>query len=233
LNTRLTSTFISLLLFQWFLFAHFASAQKTDFQSWNQLSAQIAIDQEKKWLFYFEAQPRISDNVSQLERLIIRPAIGYNYDNEIVFYLGYGWTPGFMDSHYDGDFNNENRIWQQVLLRKTALGINWVHGFRQEQRFISDTSDVSNRFRYQLRGSYKFYEEQNFGLTAYQMLFFNLNSVDNGPRAGFDRARAFFGPFWEIESARYEVGYLGEYGKRFGGDDRVVNALLLSAAFSF
>ena len=208
-------------------------AQRSNFQAWSQLTTQFAIGHERKWLFYLEAQPRFSDNSSRFDRFFIRPAFGYNYDKDINFYLGYAWTPRYLDNSYQSDFRNENRIWQHLVVRKAALGINWVHGLRQEQRLFAGVSAVSNRFSYQLRGSYKMSESQDFGLTAFQILFLNLNSVENGPRAGFDRARAFFGPYLTIKSARYEVGYLGEYGKRFGNEDRMINALMLSAIFNF
>lgn len=210
-----------------------ASAQRTDFQAWSQLTTQFTLDKEKKWLFYFEAQPRVGDDISRLERLLIRPAIGYNYDKNITFYLGYGWTPTSTDSEYEGDFRNENRIWQQMSIKQSALGLDWVHRLREEQRMIDDASSVSNRFRYLLRGSYQFCDCQDFGLTGYNELFVTLNSVERGPRAGFDRNRFFFGPFWGDSKARFEVGYLGEYGKRFGNDDRMINAVAVAAFLNF
>ena len=50
---------------------------------------------------------------------------------------------------------------------------------------IDDASSVSNRTRYLLRGSYRFCNYQDFGLTGYNELFVALNSVERGPRAGF------------------------------------------------
>ena len=208
-----------------------AIAQRSDFQAWSQLTTQISLGEDKKWLFYFEAQPRMGDDVSRLERLLIRPAIGYKLDQDVAFYLGYGWTPTFMDSHYEGDFRNENRIWQQVLIKKSAFLIDWQ--IRQEQRWVEDTSGVASRSRMLIRGSYKFCDCQDFGLTGYNELFVNLNSVSGGSQGGFDRNRFFFGPFLEQGKARYEVGYLGEYARRFGTGQRMINALMLSAMFNF
>lgn len=209
------------------------SAQRTDFQAWSLVTANISLDQEKKWLFYMEAQPRVGDDITRLERLLIRPAIGYNYDKNIAFYLGYAWTPTFMDSSYQEDFRNEQRIWQQMLIKHSDFGLDWQHRLREEQRIIDDASSVSNRFRYLLRGSYRFCDCQDFGLTGYNELFVTFNTVERGPRAGFDRDRFFFGPYIADGAARYEIGYLGEYGKRFGSSDRMINALMVSAQYSF
>ena len=127
-------------------------AQNTDVQSWTQVITQINLN--KEWFAYMEAQPRAGDDISRLERLLIRPAIGYNINPNIALFLGYAWTPTFMNNHYQEDFRNENRIWQQVLIKDSRWGLDWQHRLRQEQRFIQDAAGPSNRTRYLLRGSY-------------------------------------------------------------------------------
>jgi hypothetical protein len=214
-------------------YTHTAFAQKTDFQSWSLLTANISLDSEKKWLLYLEEQVRVGHDFNNLERTLTRPAIGYNYDKNLTFYLGYAWTPTYINTSYDDDFRDEHRIWQQILYKHTYIGLDWQHRLRQEQRFIDDASSAANRTRYLLRASYKFTDSDTYGLTAYNELFVNLNTVERGPRAGFDRDRFFVGPFFQVDNARYELGYLGEFGKRFGNDDRMINVLFVSANFNF
>ena len=215
-----------------FLFPSESIAQRTDFQAWTLVTTNISLDADKKWFFYMEAQPRVGNDVSRLERILIRPAAGYNINKSVSLFLGYGWTPTFSNSEYESDFRNENRIWQQILISHSDFGLDWQHRIRQEQRMIDDASGVSNRTRYLLRGSYKFCDSDDWGITGYNELFVNLNSVERGPRAGFDRDRFFLGPFYTSGAGRYEVGYLGEYGKRFSSDDRMVNALMFFAHFT-
>jgi hypothetical protein len=210
-----------------------AHAQQTDFQSWTLVTAQTTLDYDKRWLLYAEAQPRVGDDISRLERLLLRPAVGYNYTKSTTFYLGYAWTPTFYTTKYEEDFRNEQRIWQQILYKHDMLGLAWQHRLRQEQRFIDDASSTSHRTRYLLRGSYRMSESYNAGLTGYNELFITENSVQRGPRAGFDRNRFFFGPYIVAGAGRYEVGYLGEYGKRFGNDDRMINAIMVAANYNF
>ena len=195
-------------------------------------TAQTSLGSEKRWLLYAEAQPRLADNVSQLERLLLRSAIGYNLSRNVSAYLGYAWTPTFVDTNYNDSFRDEHRIWQQLLVRHNGLDLVWQHRFRQEQRLIEHTSDVSHRFRYLLRGSYRIGQELDWGWTGYNEIFVTFNSVEKGPRAGFDRNRFFYGPYFAVGAARYEVGYLGEYGKRFGQSDRMIHALFFSLNFS-
>ncbi|MEY4667477.1 MAG: hypothetical protein RL518_176 [Pseudomonadota bacterium] len=207
-------------------------AQSSDWQSWTQVITQVKVNQE--WFSYMEVQPRVGDDISRMERLLIRPAVGYNINPNIALFLGYGWTPTFMNKHYEEDFRNENRIWQQVLVKDSRWGFDWQHRLRQEQRFIEDAAGPSNRTRYLLRGSYALSDSGNFGLTGYNEIFVTLNSQHNGPKGGFDRDRFFFGPYFKQGPGRYEVGYLGEYAQKFDEDGgRYINAIMVMAFLNF
>jgi hypothetical protein len=207
-------------------------AQSSDVQSWTQVITQLNVT--KEWFVYMEGQPRVGDDVSRLERLIIRPALGYNINPNIALFLGYAWTPTFMNNDYQEDFRNENRIWQQVLVKDSRWGLDWQHRLRQEQRFIEDAAGPSNRTRYLVRGSYPLSNSGKFGLTGYNEIFVNLNSEYKGPKGGFDRDRFFFGPYFKQGPGRYEIGYLGEYAQRFDEDGgRYINALMVMAFLNF
>jgi hypothetical protein len=221
-----------LLLVTSLIYTSNSEAQRSDLQSWTLFTATTGIGERKEWLFYLEAQPRIGDDISKLERLLLRPAVGYAFSKEVSVLLGYAWTPTFMNARYEEDFRNEERIWQQILLKDNNFGIDWQHRLRQEQRMIDDASGTSHRTRYLLRGSIPMNDCGNWGMTGYNELFVTWNSLSGGPRAGFDRNRFFFGPYFVQGPARFEIGYLGEYGKRFGGDDRMINALMLALNLS-
>jgi hypothetical protein len=117
--------------------------------------------------------------------------------------LGYAWTPTFMNASHDEDFRNENRIWQQILIKQTWLGLDWQHRLRQEQRIIDEAGGTSNRTRYLLRGSYPLATDGTVGLTGYNELFVAENGVAKGPVGGFDRDRFFFGPYLKSGPGRY------------------------------
>ena len=207
-------------------------AQSTDFQSWTQVIAQVDIN--KEWFTYMEVQPRVGDDISRMERLLIRPAIGYTINPNIALFLGYAWAPTFMNNHYQEDFRNENRIWQQLLVKDSRWGLDWQHRLRQEQRIIEDAGGPSNRTRYLLRGSYALSESGSYGLTGYNEIFVNLNSQQNGPKGGFDRDRFFFGPYFKQGPGRYEIGYVGEYAQKFDEDGgRYISAIMVMALLNF
>ena len=227
LRILVTCTIVSILSLQ------STFAQKTDLQSWTLVSATLNLDPAKQWFLYGEVQPRIGDDISRMERLLVRPAFGYNLDKHVSLFLGYAWTPTFTNASYDGDFRNENRIWQQILIKHSMLGLDWQHRLRQEQRIIEDAGATSNRTRYLVRGSYALPGYENFGLTGYNEIFVTENGVTKGPKGGFDRDRFFFGPYITSGAGRYEIGYLGEYARQFGSDSRMINALMVSASFGF
>ncbi|HMO19217.1 MAG TPA: DUF2490 domain-containing protein [Oligoflexia bacterium] len=204
-----------------------------DTQSWTLITGQINIDEAKKYSLYLEVQPRVGDNVEKIERLLLRPAIVYNLNQKLSFYLGYAWTPTFADINYDYEFNHENRIWQQIFFKHDLFGISWQHRFRQEQRYLEKVSSVSHRSRYLLRGSYALDQEGSFGLTAYNELFINLNDTGKARAQGYDRNRFFLGPYFKSGSVRYEVGYIAEHAKRFGPEQRLINAFLVSLGVIF
>jgi hypothetical protein len=232
IKPKLLNTFIALSCL---VGGHVSSghAQQTDFQSWTLVAATVDIDPDKKFFAYMEVQPRIGDGISRLERLLIRPALGYNLSPNLALALGYAWTPTFSNASYEGDFRNENRLWQQLQYKHDLWGLKWQHRLRQEQRIIEDASSTSYRTRYQLRGSYGLAPDNSYGLTGYNETFATENGTRRGFRGGFDRSRFFFGPYLLSGPGRYEIGYLGEYARQFGKDSRMINAIIISAQYTF
>ncbi len=210
-----------------------ALAITNDTQSWSLLTALVNLDEAKKFAVYMEAQPRVGDNVRTMERLLLRSALVYNFDPQLSVYLGYAWTPTYMNSSYEHDFKDESRVWQQLLYKHDLLGLSWQHRFRQEQRMIDNVDTVSHRFRYLLRGSLPFDQDATYGLTAYNELFLNLNDTGRGRATGYDRDRVFIGPYLKSGIVRYEAGYLGEHARRYGAEQRLINAFLISAGITY
>ena len=74
---------------------------------------------------------------------------------------------------------------------------------------------------------------QKTDFQSWALVTATANGINKGPEGGFDRDRFFFGPLFRAGPGRYEIGYLGEYARQFGNDSRMINALLMSAQFSF
>lgn len=210
-----------------------ATAHPYDFEGWFSTNAHIALDDDKTYHMYLEAQPRQGNNFKRFGLFQGRVAINYNISRAVGLYVGYAWVPTFFDANYHRTYRDEQRVWQQVTYRHELLGIQWQHRFRQEQRMIMHTKGVSHRTRYLLKGSYPLLSDSSFGLTSFNEIMFNLNQVENGPWTGYDRNRFFVGPYWQRGHGRYEVGYLGEHAKRFGTDERWAHVLAVQIAYTF
>lgn len=206
------------------------AAQTHDVQSWTLLTAQVGLAHQGRSFVYLEAQARVGDDVSHLERLLLRPAVGRQLSADVGVSLGYAWTPTYLDTRYEEVFRGEHRLWQQLAIRHGGAGATWQHRIRQEQRLLDDADGTSHRTRWLVRASRPLDGRGRVGVTGYHELFLTWNSVERGPQAGFDRSRIFIGPYLVRPGVRYEIGYVGEYGRRFGPSDRIVHALLVSAA---
>lgn len=209
------------------------AATPHDFEAWAATAAFIPLEDSNTYQLYVETQPRLGDNWQRMATALIRTALVYHATPSCSLFAGYGWFPAFYDSDYHRSYRDDQRLWQQLLYKHELWDITWQHRVRQEQRWIEHTAGVSNRTRYMLRGSFPFNDTQNFGITASDEIMVNLNTVEGGPWSGYDRNRIFVGPYWLHGITRYEVGYLGEHTKRFGDDERWVNALAMVATLNF
>lgn len=209
-----------------------ASATPTDFEGWFTTTTLTALDEDRRYQFYLELQPRLGDDWHRMALVVVRPALVYSPKKNLSLFAGYAWVPKFYNQQYHHDYRDEQRLWEQLLYKHSSIGIAWHHRLRQEQRMLAEAHGVSNRSRYLIRGSYPLIEGNPVGLTGYSETLVNLNGVKGGPPGGFEQNRFFFGPFWESDGTRYELGYLGEYDRQFGDDSRWVNAIAVLAAFS-
>lgn len=209
-------------------------AQQSDFEGWFQYLANIGLDEERDWILTLEEQAQLGDDWKRLSTNILRTMVNYNWTEQFSTGGGYMWGPMFYNSQYHRIDRDENRTFVQLMYRHDLWDVQWIHRFRQEQRFIEDTRGaVSNRGRYMIRGSYGLSDDKNFGLTAYNELYINYNGVYNGPTGGYDQDRLFFGPYWRVDNARYEVGFLEQHTQRFGLEPRWAQVLMFMASFDY
>ena len=181
-----------------------SAAIDPDIQAWSVLFAQKNLDDFR---LYFEVQPRLTRDVSVLDRVLIRPAVGFEFAPGHSVWLGYLWS---LSTQNGG--NHEQRFWQQYLNQRVIERWTLFNRIRLEQRFIQNVGDTAWRVRHQFRALYALDSEKIWSAAVFNELFFNLNSVSSGPQSGFDQNRFFigvsrlFGP-----QLRVEPGYLLNY----------------------
>lgn len=179
-----------------------ARADESDTQQWTVFT--VEKDLSKRWRGYFEIQPRFGHDISKLDRLIVRPAIGYRVNSKLSLWQGYGWTPAF-----EPEFNDEHRLYQQVLYEDKLGKTAFASRTRLEERFIEGAGSTAVRFRSMLRFMHPISADGRWAAVAYDELFFNLTSASPGPVAGFDQNRLFLGVSRQLnKQLRVETGYL-------------------------
>lgn len=187
-----------------------------DLQLWAPVVLQATLKPVRLWV---EVQPRFDDDVGRLGVVLYRPALAWLTPVEgLSLWGGYAFV-----EQYDPSYAHENRAWEQVQYDHTpgaSIGLRLIHRLRAEQRFLQDRDPVAHRLRWMLRAQVPLALDGKLQAIISNEAFFNLNSVDGGPRAGFGEDRAFVGPGLQlVENARLEVGYMAQYVNRQGDED--------------
>ena len=150
-----------------------------------QVSAQKTIDdQVHGWVVYqgnhhlnakldlhTEYQWRRADGFSDWQQSLTRIGIDYKFNPSLTFSAGYGWILTYpYGTQPIANQTNENRLWQQVILKQPIGNLQIQHRYRLEQRWIDTQFKQRIRYRAQvLVPLQKSFVEQKKGL------FLNVN----------------------------------------------------------
>ena len=185
------------------------------------------------WKFYIEAQPRIGTDPAtrdtNLRTFIVRSAIGYQITEAWSLWMGYAYQPNFNPSRY------ENRVYQQSLYQNEIGPFKMANRTRLEERMIQDAGQPAMRILHQLWLMYPLPRWPQWGLVAADEPFINLNTVTNGPIAGFDQNRLYLGVSRQLgPHLRVEVDYLNQFVLGHdGADDTVRNGAFVLLVFGW
>jgi hypothetical protein len=170
---------------------------KSDFRLWTPVYLTVSLP--SKFLAYMEVNPRIGDDVTNIDQLLLRPALGYQLTDKLSIWQGYAWVGHFNQKHTlpQSPFFEENRIYQQVNYKHTFSNMKLLSRTRLEERWIEHADGTAVRFRQMLRLDYPLPIAPDWALVSYDEIFINLNTVGavtgKGPAAGFDQNRFFLG----------------------------------------
>ncbi|WP_255208145.1 DUF2490 domain-containing protein [Myxococcus sp. AM009] len=199
-------------------------------QLWYTVSAQGGIGEH--FLYYLEAQPRFGKDDA---RAILRSAAGVRVGQDLSLWLGPAWIPLWQ---WEGDpalRQGESRLFQQLLYTPKFGQVAGTLRARLEQRFLPGTTEVSHRARVMLRGARPVAAQGRLSLIVWDEVFYHLNSVANGPSAGFDMNRAFVGAGWKLgDHSSIEVGYLNAFTRRPSEQtDQLIHTLSVNMPFNY
>ena len=178
-----------------------ARAQDDDFQTWNMVTLNKSFD--KDWRGYLEVQPRLGDDSSRPNALLLRGAVGYNIQRNISVWLGYANVTFYVPRTI-----HEERPFQQLLMTSRLPRYDIINRTRFEQRFLPGTEDPSLRARHFVRGFFPIDRSRKWAVVAQEELFWNLNSATANLQSGYDQNRAFLGvSVAATKNLRIETGY--------------------------
>ncbi len=142
------------------------------------------------------------------EQIILRGAAYLRVVDECTLWVGAEFDPSFVP-----ELHQEYRIWEQFRVKNELLDspklVLW-NRTRLEERFIEGARGVALRLRHRVYADVE--AEKGVHAVAYEEIFINLNTVQGGPKAGFDENRFFLGLGFDVdEHSRISVGYLDRY----------------------
>ncbi len=182
----------------------------------------------------FDGQARFFDDFGRFSQGLIRLMPGYQIHKNISLYIGYTWLPTDLPNRptvHEHDIN-------QAISWFVLQGWGRFSGRTMlEERFIEKQNQVGVRIRQKFRADYPLVGlSKQLKLIVWDEAFFNLNSVNWGPVAGFDQNRAFAGLGWQFDQeGRYtlELGYMNLYINHGAKVDYMNHLLFTNMQFKF
>jgi hypothetical protein len=99
----------------------------------------------ERWGFNTEYQWRRTDGLKYWQQSLLRTGIDYYAKNGVQLTFGYAWIITFPYGEQPvSRVNDEQRIWQQVLLKSLLGRFELQHRFRFEQRFLENWQPVDD-----------------------------------------------------------------------------------------
>jgi len=175
-------------------------------QFWSLNTLRGPIDENGRWDYYFELQPRIDLTDSNRTRVLIRPAVIFNLDADQSLWAG------VLDLT-DADFEmREFRPWQQYQRIDRLDGVILLNRTRLEERIRQGESDVGLRIRHMLRAQIPLSDQKKWSVVFFDELFLGMNQNASQPVRGFDQNRLFAGFRVEFEQLLgLEFGYMNQH----------------------
>lgn len=189
------------------------SATENDPGAWVVFSTADAFQsdgQGSRWRYWIDAQARYFDLGSGVNQWLIRPAVGYEFSENVKGWVGYA---RFRARNAAGDIADENRYWQQIDW--TAGRWNGGHSsmrIRLEQRSISLGDDIGIVLRYMAKYVKPIGDGGRTRLIVAIEPFVDLRDTDWGGESGLGQNRVLIGIGQRCnDRLSIEVGYMNQY----------------------
>ncbi len=201
------------------------SAQST-FSGW--LASFNTFKTGKKTSIHTDIQLRSTDEIKQVQTLLIRPGLNVRLNKYLTVTAGYAFISNKRIVGNASGFATEHRIWEQLLVSHKLKSIAVTHRFRLEQRFIAKNyrsgQPVRARWLCLCQPFPVFYpapcvllkKEPVFSKGLFGALqnevFLNFGDVSTVNNETFDQNRLYLAVGYRLHPAfDLEAGYLNQY----------------------
>jgi hypothetical protein len=209
------------------------------FGQWTQAAINGNFGKGSQWIWYGDVSIRSTQDHKDKQgnqgydigSIPTHLATGYQFDKMNSLMVGYVYQ--YSQPPYAKKDTNENRSYQQY---QNVLDFGDVgklqNRTRYEQRWVTTSDQMAQRLRHQIKYQYPFNKE--WGFVIAEEIFFNINSVKWGPKAGFDQNRIFVGPVYNIDDRqRIEFGYMNNYVNKDLKSDLNNQVMVINYYFNF
>lgn len=174
-----------------------------------------------------DIQVRSTDEVRQIQTLLLRGGFSYQFSKKWIASAGYAFIRNQQTVGIVKGYAAEHRIWQQVVHNHSLKPVLISHRFRLEQRFLPKTTVINNslekdgsvyanRFRYFIRNMLPLNKEAVFTKGVFVALqnevFVNFGNTANVNGESFDQNRVYLAVGFRI-SKEFDIegGYMNQY----------------------
>ena len=133
----------------------------------------------------------------------------YHLENSATLTAGYAYVKTWPYDNLNDTSSDENRLWEQLVLKNNLGFVYFEHRYRLEQRWVQKVEiNYSNRIRYRLLLTAPFTNDgiipgTLFGI-IYDEIFLNLGEPET-----FDQNRLYFAFGYQFSVlGQVQVGYL-------------------------
>lgn len=209
------------------------------FGQWTQAAINGNFGKGSQWIWYGDVSIRSSqghkllggDQGYYVGAVPTHWSFGYQFDKMNSFSVGYVFQ--YSQPPYAKQSTYENRAYEEYknLLDFQEYG-KLQNRTRYEQRTITTSSETGQRLRHNVKWTYPF--DKTWGFVISEELFLNINTVDWGPKAGFDQNRIFVGPVYNIDDRqKVEFGYMNNYVNKDLKSDLDNHVMVINYYYNF
>ncbi len=213
-------------------FALPAHAAEEDTAIWNAQFIKFYADKNDKVFVRLEAQQRVSDNVSQLGQVVIRPYVAYQANDNLQIGGGYAYFRS-QSSLVENGFTFEHRAFAEVNYRaldRPRLKIDTRTLL--ESRQYENIPDHTIRVRFLAQATIPI-TDRGMGLVAFSELLYNANDSENFD-AEVEQMRNFGGFVIPVKNnVDFLTGYMNQYQLNRGREDGMNHVFWLKTIVRF